>query len=66
MSFAGGGVAADDDRAVILLGNNFQQATATFIITVTLANPTFIAQYRRFPVGSCTFSNRSMFAIPLP
>ncbi len=67
MSFTGGGVTASDTQAMILLGNNLQQATASFV--VTFANPgpmTLTAKYKAAPVGSCTFTNRSIFAIPLP
>ena len=66
MSFTVNGLASDT-RAVILLGNNFQQASASFVVTVPPGPITFTALYRRVGgAGTCTFSNRSMWVIPLP
>ena len=72
MSFnvTGGANALADlnDRALILVNNNVQQSTASFIVTVPAGTTaTFEAQYGYF-VGTvpCTFANRSIWAIPLP
>ena len=71
MSFAASGAntvpLADDARAMILLGNNLQQASAAFVVTFANSGlTTLTAKYKAFPVGSCTFTNRSIFGIPLP
>jgi hypothetical protein len=69
MSFAVSGAttqAATDTRALSLLGNNFQQASASFVLTgLTPGSTTFTAKYRT-DGGTATFQNRSIWAIPLP
>jgi hypothetical protein len=69
MSFALSGAntqAASDSRALILLGNNLQQSTASFVVSgLTPGSTTFTAQYKVSGSGTATFSNRSMFVIPL-
>ena len=70
MSFTvsgGTALAADDSRALILLGNTTQQATASFVVDLTATtSTTFTAQYKTAAGTAATFSNRSMFVIPLP
>jgi hypothetical protein len=70
MSFAVSGAstqAASDARSLILLGNALQQSTASFVVSgLTPGSTTFTAQYRVSGSGTATFSNRSMFVIPLP
>jgi hypothetical protein len=58
---------AVDARSVILLGNNLQQSTASFVMSgLTPGSTTFTAQYKVSGSGTATFSNRSIFVIPLP
>jgi hypothetical protein len=59
--------AAADTNALILGGNTLQAATASFIVTGLTANgsDTFTAKYR-VSGGTGTFSNRSIWAIPIP
>jgi hypothetical protein len=71
MGFAitgGDTVAPTDAHALILLGNNVQQASASFVIEGLTAGKedTFTAQYRATTTKECKFSNRSIWAIPLP
>jgi hypothetical protein len=72
MSFATSGagatvLAASDARAMILLGNSLQQASASFVVTgLNAVSTTFTAKYRVNGSQTCTFSNRSIWAIPLP
>jgi hypothetical protein len=72
MSFAASGgntVAASDANAVILAGQALQRASATSVLGgLAAASTTFTAQYRVAGQGSasCTYSNRSIMAIPLP
>jgi hypothetical protein len=69
MSFAISGnttMSATDTRALILLGNNLQQSSASFVVSgLNPGSNTFTAQYRVQGSGTATFSNRSMWAIPL-
>jgi hypothetical protein len=64
--------AALDARGLALLGgngiNNLQQVTRTYIITGLPAgsSPVLTAQYKTVGSGSCTWSNRTITAIPLP
>jgi len=61
-----GTLAQMDARALILTNNNLQQASATFVVSgLSAGSNTFTAQYRASS-GTCTFSNRSIWAIPLP
>jgi hypothetical protein len=72
MSFATSGTGATatsaaDARAVILLGNSLQAASATYVVTgLNPVSTTFTAKYEAKGSSSCTFSNRSIWAIPLP
>jgi hypothetical protein len=69
MSFAitGGTTrAANDATALNLLGNDFQKASAIFVVSgLTPGSTTFTAKYRT-SAGTSTFQNRSIWAIPLP
>jgi hypothetical protein len=70
MAFAVSGptsVAASDAQAVILGGNNLQAASASYVVSGLTAGGsyTFTAKYR-VTTGTGTFSNRSIWAIPLP
>jgi hypothetical protein len=69
MSFALSGTntqAASDARSLILLGNALQQSTASFVFSgLTPGSTTFTAQYKVSGSGTATFSNRSMWVIPL-
>jgi hypothetical protein len=57
--------AASDANAAALGGNNYQRASASSILTgLTPGSTTFTAQYKASN-GTCTFSNRAMWAIPL-
>jgi hypothetical protein len=54
-----------DAHALTLVSNNLQQASASFDITgLSGASAAFTAQYRGTG-GTCTFQNRSIWAIPL-
>ncbi len=54
-------MAATDARALILLGNNLQQSSASFVLSgLTPGSNTFTAQYKVAGSGTGTFSNRSM------
>ena len=56
----------DDSTALNLVGNDFQKASATFVVSGL--NPgltTFTAKYRT-DAGTGTFRNRSIWVIPLP
>jgi hypothetical protein len=73
MGFAisgGNTIAASDANALILTNNNLQQASASFVRTglTSGASDTFTGQYKVSSGGSpmCTYSNRSIWAIPLP
>jgi hypothetical protein len=74
MSFAVSGAstqAASDSRAQALTGvsgTNFLQTSASFVVTgLTPGSNTFTAQYRASVNNqTCTFSNRSIWVIPLP
>jgi hypothetical protein len=59
--------AASDGNALILGGNNLQAATASFIVTGLTANGSdiFTAKYR-VSGGTGAWSNRSIWAIPIP
>ena len=53
-------------RALILVSNNVQQSTASFIVPAT-AGTTFAAEYRSsVGTATCNYANRSIWAIPLP
>jgi hypothetical protein len=69
MSFAVSGattMAATDTRALVLLGNNLQQASASFVVTgLNAGSTTFTAKYKVSGSGTATFSNRSIWVIPL-
>jgi hypothetical protein len=69
MSFAISGAttrAANDATALNLLGNDFQKASAIFVVSgLTPGSNTFTAKYRT-GAGTATFQNRSIWAIPLP
>jgi hypothetical protein len=68
MSFAMSGAntsAGNDATALNLLGNNFQKASATFVLSgLTPGTTTFTAKYR-VTGGTASFQNRSIWAIPL-
>jgi hypothetical protein len=59
---------ASDANALILAGNATQKASASFVVNgLTAGAHTFEAKYRAASAQStCTFFNRSIFAIPLP
>jgi hypothetical protein len=69
MSFALSGAntaAGSDTTALNLLGNVFQKASASFVVSgLTPGSTTFTAVYRT-TAGTGTFQNRSIWAIPLP
>jgi hypothetical protein len=69
MSFAVSGPTAsgaNDSTALNLLGNDFQKASATFVVSgLTPGTYTFTAKYRTTQ-GTATFRNRSIWVIPLP
>jgi hypothetical protein len=71
MSFAMSGAnnvppPTNNSTALNLIGNDFQKATATFVLTgLTPGSTTFTAKYRTNS-GTATFQNRSMWGIPLP
>jgi hypothetical protein len=62
--------AALDARGLALLGSNggLQQVTRTYIITGLPAgsSPVLTAQYKTVGSGTCTWSNRTITAVPLP
>jgi hypothetical protein len=69
MSFAVNGTTpANNSRALILAGTYEQAASATFVVTGLSPGPnTFTANYRGTQKEKeCFFSNRSIWAIPLP
>jgi hypothetical protein len=69
MGISVNGATATDARALILAGATLQTASASYVIENLKANEsnTFTAQYRASLSGKvCTFSNRSIWAIPLP
>jgi hypothetical protein len=56
----------DNSEALNLIGNDFQKATATFVLSgLTPGSSTFTAQYRTNS-ATATFQNRSIWVIPLP
>jgi hypothetical protein len=56
----------DDSTALNQVGNNFQKASATFVLSgLAPGSTTFTAVYRT-DAGSATFRFRSLWAIPLP
>jgi hypothetical protein len=57
-----------DANALILAGPTQQQTSASFVITGLKpgASVTIQAKYRTSDEKTCTFSNRSIWAIPLP
>ena len=63
-------VAASDLNAQIHQGSNLNQDSASFVLQgLTPGSTTFTAQYKSMPAGgtpTCTYSNRSIWAIPLP
>jgi hypothetical protein len=69
MSFAMSGAntsSGNDATALNLLGNDFQKASASFVLSgLTPGSTTFTAVYRT-SAGTSTFQNRSIWAIPLP
>jgi hypothetical protein len=71
MSFAMSGAntvppATDNSTALNLIGNDFQKASATFVLTgLSPGSTTFTAKYRT-NAGTSTFQNRLIWAIPLP
>jgi hypothetical protein len=61
------GTAANDANALVLAGGSAQKASASFVVTgLTAGEHTFEAKYRTSGPGTCTFSSRSIWAIPLP
>jgi hypothetical protein len=59
--------AAADQTALVLVGTDIQAATASYFVTgLTAGTYTITAEYRS-PTGnaSCSFDNRSIWAIPL-
>ena len=72
MGFAisgGDTVVPTDAHALILTTTSLQAASASYVVEGLTANKedTFTAQYRASAAGKeCKFSNRSMWAIPLP
>jgi hypothetical protein len=71
MSFAmsGANTAAaptDDSTALNQVGNDFQKASASFVLSgLTAGSTTFTAVYRT-DSGTATFRNRSIWVMPLP
>ena len=69
MSFAVSGattMAPTDARALVLLGNDLQQSSASFVVSgLNPGSNTFTAQYKVDGSGTATFLNRSMWVIPL-
>ena len=68
MSGANTQATAADANAAALGGNAFQRASASSVLTgLNPGSATFTAQYK-WSSGSatCTFSNRALWAIPLP
>jgi hypothetical protein len=56
-----------DANALILAGGVRQQTSASFVIEgLTPGSATILAKYKTSDGKECTFSNRSIFAIPLP
>jgi len=72
VSFAGTGanvITAVDANAMIQAGSAQQRASATTILSgLTPGSTTLTAKYKVTGGGaaSCTFANRSLYAIPLP
>jgi hypothetical protein len=72
MGFATSGAnsaAATDANALIHQGSNLNQDSASFVLTgLAGGSTTFTAQYSSSSGGTptCTYSNRSIWAIPLP
>jgi hypothetical protein len=68
MAFAMSGAntsTGNDSTALNLLGNGFQKASASFVLSgLTPGSTTFTAKYRTTG-GTETFQNRSIWAIPL-
>jgi hypothetical protein len=71
MSFATSGTGATvtpaaDARALVLAGNILDQTSASFVVSgLNPVNTIFTAKYRA-SANTCTFLNRSIWAIPLP
>jgi hypothetical protein len=69
MSFVMSGAntsSGSDTTALNLLGNDFQKASASFVLTgLNPGGTTFTAVYRT-NAGTTTYQNRSMWALPLP
>jgi hypothetical protein len=71
MSFATSGAGATvtpaaDARALVVAGSTLEQTSASFVVTgLNPVNTTFTAKYRA-SATTCTFLNRSIWAIPLP
>jgi len=71
MSFATSGAGATvlpaaDARALIEAGNSLQQASASFVVSgLNPVSTVFTAKYRA-SASTCTFANRSIWAVPLP
>jgi hypothetical protein len=60
-------VLPNDGNALILAGNTEQKASASFVVAGLTAGSTVTIQAKyRTSAGTCTFSTRSIFAIPLP
>jgi hypothetical protein len=60
--------APSDGTALILAGHQLQQSSASFVVEGLTAGKSvmFQAKYRTSDGKTCTFSNRSIWAIPLP
>jgi hypothetical protein len=57
---------ASDTQALILTNNNLQQASASFLLSgLTPGSTTVTAKYR-VNLGSCSFTARSIWVVPLP
>jgi hypothetical protein len=58
---------AADQNALLLIGNDVQAASASYFVTgLTAGTYTITAEYRSPPGNpSCSFDNRSIWAIPL-
>jgi hypothetical protein len=56
----------DNSTALNLIGNDFQKASATFVLSgLTPGSTTFTAEYRTNG-GTATIQNRSIWVIPIP
>jgi len=59
-------VASSDTQALILTGNNLQQASATFLLGGLAPGSTTATVKYRVSLGTCSFVARSIWVVPLP